>query len=62
MARVLIRHPKTQAEYIVELADFRRRKLFAEPDGEIKTYEDAGFKIVSYADGTAYEPPKSDGG
>lgn len=55
--KVLIRHPKTGAEYQIESGDFRRRKLFAEPDGNVKTYEEAGFRIVSYADGSPYQQP-----
>lgn len=59
--KVLIRHPKTGTEYQIQAADFRRRKLFAEPDGSIKTYEEAGFRIISYADGSPYQPPKAEG-
>ena len=55
--KVLIRHPKTGHEYQIEAASFRRRKAFAEPDGSLKTYADAGFRIVSYADGSPYQPP-----
>jgi len=57
VAEVIIRHPKTGQEYGIQLADFRRRKAFAEDDGTVKTYEEAGFRIVSYADGSPYEPP-----
>jgi hypothetical protein len=57
---VIIRHPKTGKEYGIRLADFRRRKTFAEDDGTVQTYEEAGFRIVSYADGSPYEQPKAD--
>lgn len=43
MPQVIIRHPKTGAEYGIQLADFRRRE--------------AGFRIVSLADGSPYEQP-----
>lgn len=58
MAKVLIRHPKSGEEYQVELADFRKRKLYQKaPDADLQTYEAAGFEVVSYADGAVYEPP-----
>lgn len=59
MPEVIIRHPKTGREYGIQSADFKRRKAFAEPDGSLKTYEEAGFRIVSLADGQPYEQPKS---
>lgn len=55
--RVIIRHPKSGREYAILPADFRRRKAFAEDDGSVKTYEEAGFRIVSYEDGAPYQPP-----
>lgn len=55
--KVLIRHPKTGHEYQIESGDFRRRKLHRAADGSLQTYEAAGFRIVSYADGSAYQPP-----
>lgn len=55
--QVIIRHPKTDREYEIALADFRRRKAFADDDGTVKTYEEAGFRIVSTASGEPYEPP-----
>lgn len=59
--RVLIRHPRTGHEYAVLPADFRRRKLARDNDGKPITYADAGYRIVSYVDGSPYQPPKSDG-
>lgn len=58
MPQVIIRHPKTGAEYGIQLADFRRRKTFAEDDGTVKTYADAGFRIISLADGSPYTAPE----
>lgn len=56
--QVIIRHPRTQQEYEVSTADFRRGKHYLDPKtGEASTYEAAGFEIVSNADGTVYEPP-----
>jgi hypothetical protein len=59
--RVIIRHPKTEREYAILPADFRRRRAFAEPDGSVVTYEQAGFRIVSYEDGSPYQPPAERG-
>jgi hypothetical protein len=56
--RVVIRHPKTGREYAILPADFRRRKAFAEGDGTVKTYEEAGFRIISYEDGQPYHAPE----
>lgn len=57
MAKVLIRHPRTGAEYQIEAGDFRRRKLHQDADGSMQTYEAAGFRVVSYADGSPYQQP-----
>jgi hypothetical protein len=58
---VQIEHPRTGERYEVALADFRRTKAYRDPkSGDLVTYEDAGFKIVANADGTAYEEPKRD--
>jgi hypothetical protein len=58
MPQVIIRHPKTGQEYEIDSAAFRRRKAFAEPDGTVKTYAEAGFTIVSLADGSPYQEPQ----
>lgn len=56
--QVLIRHPRTDEEYEIASGDFRRGKHYlARPDGEAQTYADAGFRIVSLADGSPYEGP-----
>lgn len=57
MPQVIIRHPKSGHEYEINSADFRRGKHFKQPDGEMQTYEAAGFEIVSLADGSEYQPP-----
>lgn len=60
MPQVIIRHPKSGREYGIDSADFRRRKAFADDDGSIKSYADAGFRIVSLADGSPYTGPLND--
>lgn len=58
MPQVIIRHPKTEAEYEIDSADFRRGKHYQEaPGAERVTYADAGFRIVSLADGSRYMGP-----
>lgn len=57
MPKILIRHPRTEAEYQIESGDFRRRKLHMAADGTLQTYEEAGFRVVSYADGSPYQAP-----
>jgi hypothetical protein len=57
MSEVIIRNSKTGEEYAVQLADFRRGKHYQDPkSGDMRTYEEAGFKIVSYGDGSEYTP------
>ena len=60
MASVIIRHPKTGHEVGVELADFHHRKLTKDKDGEPVSYEEAGYKVVSYMDGSEYKAPKAE--
>lgn len=55
--QVVIRHPRTGAEYEIDSADFRRGKHYQKPDGEHVTFEEAGFRIVSLADGQPYTGP-----
>ena len=50
--RVVIQH-KDGREYQVTLADFRRKKMRGG-----QTYEEQGFKIATYADGSPYEEPR----
>lgn len=57
MPEVIITHPKTGESYGIQSGDFRRGKHYRTPDGEMVTYEEAGFKIVSQMDGSPYEPP-----
>lgn len=56
MPQVIIRH-KDGREYEIASAEFKRGKHVAMPDGGRATYEEAGFRIVSQADGQPYEPP-----
>jgi hypothetical protein len=57
MARVIITRKDGGVEFGIELKDFRTRKLFKKEDGTMTTYADAGFRIVSYADGQPYQQP-----
>lgn len=58
MAEVIIEHPKTGESYAVQMADFRRGKHYRNPKtGEMETYADAGFRVVSYGDGSEYHEP-----
>lgn len=59
MAQVIIRHPKTDHEVGIELRDFKHRKLAQDKDGNPVSYEEAGYRIVSHADGSPYEQPKA---
>lgn len=59
--QVIIRHPKTDQEYQIAVSDFRHGKHYLDPKtGERMTYADAGFKIISQADGRHYDEPKSE--
>jgi hypothetical protein len=58
MPEVIIRNDKTGAEYGIQSGDFRRGKHYRnDKTGEMQTFEDAGFKIVSHMDGSPYEAP-----
>ena len=57
MAQVVIRNSKTGEEYEIAYADFRRGHHYAKPDGERVSFEAAGFRVVSYADGSEYSAP-----
>lgn len=61
MPEVIIRNSKTGEEYGIDSADFRRGKHYADRQtGERKTFADAGFRIVSLADGQPYTGPLND--
>jgi hypothetical protein len=57
MVEVIIRNARTGEEYGIESADFRRGKHYQKPNGERVTYADAGFRIVSLANGQSYTGP-----
>jgi hypothetical protein len=58
MPEVIIRHPRSGAEYGIDSADFRRGKHYLDPaTGELVTFADAGFRIVSLPNGEPYHPP-----
>lgn len=61
MPEVIIRHPRTGEEYGIQSGDFRRGKHYRNAKGESQTYEEAGFRIVSLADGQPYEQPRAPG-
>lgn len=54
--KVLIRHERLGLEYQIEAGDFRTRKLYRQPTGQLVTYADAGFRIISMADGQPFQP------
>jgi hypothetical protein len=56
--QVIIRNSRTGEEYEIASFDFRRGRHYRDPkSGDMQTYADAGFKIVSLADGQPYEGP-----
>ena len=59
MPKVIIRNPRTDHEVGIDSADFKRRKLAQDKDGNPVTYEEAGYRIISLADGSPYEQPKA---
>lgn len=61
MPEIIIRNPKTGAEYGIQSADFKRGKHYQNDKGEFVTFEAGGFEIVSQADGQPYEPPQPPG-
>lgn len=60
MPEVIIRHPRTGEEYGIDSADFRRGKHYRRPGQPDRTFADAGFRIVSLADGQPYTGPLND--
>lgn len=57
MPEVIIRHPRSGEEYGIDSADFRRGHHYQKSDGSRVSYADAGFRIVSLADGQPYTGP-----
>lgn len=57
MHRVIVQH-KDGREFDIPYASYRQGKIVVGDDGELSTYEDAGFKIVRNDDGSEYEAPK----
>jgi hypothetical protein len=55
MPEVIIRNERLGLEYGIQSDDFRRGNHFRDPmTGEMVTYDHAGFRIVSLADGSPY--------
>jgi hypothetical protein len=61
VTQVVIRNSHTGEEYEIAYADFRRGHHYAKPDGERVSFEDAGFRVVSYADGSEFTMPAERG-
>lgn len=61
MPEVIISNSRTGEEYAIQSGDFRRGKHYKNAKGEMVTFEEAGFRIVSLGDGQPYEAPKSQG-
>lgn len=55
MALVEVEHPKTLELYRMERSDYAKKKARRNSKGEMVTYQDDGFQIVRYADGTPFE-------
>jgi hypothetical protein len=56
--QVIIRNSRTGEEYEIASFDFRRGRHYRDPkSGDMQTYEEAGFKIVSLPNGEPYEGP-----
>lgn len=60
MPQVRIRNDKTGQEYGIDSADFRRGRHYLNARGEFVSFADAGFRIVSLADGSPYTGPLGD--
>lgn len=58
---VIIRHPRNGQEYGIQSADFKRGKHYLDDKGHYVTFEEAGFRIVSLANGQPYEQPHAQG-
>jgi hypothetical protein len=56
--QVIIRNSRTGEEYEIASFDFRRGRHYRDPkSGDMQTYEEAGFKIVSLPNGEPYDGP-----
>lgn len=60
MPQVIIRNPKTDESYEISTANFRHGKHYRRPGQPDQTFADAGFRIVSLADGQPYTGPLND--
>jgi hypothetical protein len=58
--QVIISNEKTGEQYEIDSADFRRGKHYQQPDGEMVSFEEAGFKVVSLPNGEPYTGPLND--
>ena len=59
MPEVIIENSKTGESYGIQSGDFRRGKHYRNrATGEMQTFEAAGFRIVSLADGQPYHAPE----
>ncbi len=58
---VIIRNDKTGEEYGIDTSDFRRGKHYQDPKtGDVMTYAEAGFHVVSLPNGEPYTGPLND--
>lgn len=60
MPEVIIAH-KNGESYAIQSGQFRHGKHYRDPkSGDLVSYADAGFRVVSLGDGSAYEGPLND--
>lgn len=57
MPEVIIRNSRTGEEYGIDSAKFRHGRHYQKASGERVSYEEAGFRIVSLANGQPYTGP-----
>jgi hypothetical protein len=58
---VVIRNDKTGEEYEIDSVNFRRGKHYLDQkSGEMVSFEEAGFRIVSLPNGEPYDGPLND--
>jgi hypothetical protein len=57
MAEVIIENKRTGESYAIQSRDFRQGKHYRNAKGDMQTYADAGFRIISNGDGSEYHPP-----
>ena len=61
MPEVIIRNPKTGEEVAIDTSNFRRGKAYRDPkSGDMMSFADAGFEIVSMPNGEPYTGPLND--